>query len=1763
MIFQPMFKIFNKISLMLSCLFIIFTSHSFAQMNGIYTVGKTTNDSFSTISEAIDSLKSQGISGNTIIRIRGGIYNEQLNIPLIAGLAQYSLSFEPYDTAKPELRFASSSPADNYIIKIISSRNLNIKNLIFRAIGQHYGRIVVLNGNCKNIEFRQNTFYGVKSGNTSANYTIFYSSADTLSGLITDSNFFYEGSAGISIIAGGKPADSIYITNNRFINQFSAAIEAEMQNGIVISGNSIQTNSYHNQFIGIELSGSTGKNRITGNKIYHKTNGFSILLNRVNSAKGNESLVANNFTHAGGNAAAIGIFIETCSFINVYHNNIFISSLTLSSAGRCINIQNSAGYCGNLGIFNNIMVNKGMGFGLITFTTDTISSDYNCYYTNGYIGYWNGYLSNNLSTWSFYSRQDTHSLIKDPQFLNENDLHILEKQLIGKGKYFTEVSMDIDNEMRDTIACTYGADELLVYQIDLAVIELNPAFLLCKGDSTVVWARIRNTGTDTIHHVITLLKINGILKDSIHHLITLIPESESIINTGYVFFATDQNYRLSVSLMYAGGLTDQNLKNNMMEKNFKPALKDTFTVDINGNGNYRSISDALADIQERGICKSLTILIKPGIYTEQLNFDSVAGLIYPNKLNIIGLKSLTDSVVVRFGAVNWYANYVVRIGISNLVLRNICFIADGNVYGKIIEISGINNNLEFDSILFYGEKVSNSSTEFAIIWCMGDNFKDTNLVIRNCKFIDGSYGIYLAGYDNQHQSSTCLIYNNLFLNQFGYGIYALYFRKLELVKNIIRTQNSANYYSGIYTYYCNDIKKIEQNQIIMHSGRSGIYLITSSSTPAIKCLVSNNFIDMQGNESNARCLMLDNSSYFNIYHNTFRQGNQYYAGNVIDLSSSTSNTEIKNNILLNTGGSMLINAASNLNNVSNYNILFTIGSNFGNWNGVRTSFSDWVNASGQDKNSKNINPVFRSEDDLHCIDFECDSAGVPLTTVLYDIDDEPRNPTHPDIGADEFLLKNFDVALNGFPSFSIKGCDGQRILNINIQNRGKVPLDSLIVNWEINQKLNSSKYYFNQLKYLQSVNLSLGNYYFNADSLYYITAQAKFPNGQIDEDSTNNNIELTNLNLLATPGNIQVRTDTVCIGESAILKAFSPRADRYFWYENPADGNIIGFDSVFKTSSLKRSATFYVSAVSEMKPDSLKIPFTSNVSNLTNGNMFDIITSNNSIWIDSMDVHTQYSNYYTFLIYFKKGTSVGFQNDSLAWEQHDSVTVWASGFGKPTRIPLKHSIYLSPHDTFGFYITTYQVGFLNYTPGTSNINGTHFRITNSIALDYLFDAKYSSPAIWNGNIYYSSGPYCFTQPEAVKVYVREKINTQLPSDTSLCVGSSLFLDGGDDRSAIYKWTLLPSGNIIANTDTLTIYQSGNYRLEVTDICGNTTSDTIKITYAIPPEAKFVINDDEQCLSGNKFIFDNKSFSLIDSIYFLWNFGDSNFSTQKNTTHEYTEAGKYTVSLIAKTTKGCTDSFFRTVRVFPMPEAAFQLTDDSMCLNQHELKTINTSFCDSCIFYSFWQFGDGDTSTLFEPVHHYQSSGKYTVLLTVTSGNGCTDTYSSSVLILPHPEVNLGNDTIICAGKSILLFAGFGYEKYLWSNDSTDPVIRIDSAGTGVGTKLVWVKVSHKGCETTDTILITFKICSGMSDISNSNPILIPNPGTNYLIIYIPLLNTPEEYRYEIINLHGKAICTGAIITPLTKIETNHLPSGIYLIRISKGYEHQTYRWIKQ
>jgi len=119
---------------------------------------------------------------------------------------------------------------------------------------------------------------------------------------------------------------------------------------------------------------------------------------------------------------------------------------------------------------------------------------------------------------------------------------------------------------------------------------------------------------------------------------------------------------------------------------------------------------------------------------------------------------------------------------------------------------------------------------------------------------------------------------------------------------------------------------------------------------------------------------------------------------------------------------------------------------------------------------------------------------------------------------------------------------------------------------------------------------------------------------------------------------------------------------------------------------------------------------------------------------------------------------------------------------------------------------------------------------------------------------------------------------------------------------------------------------------------------------------------------------------------LWDFGDGGTSTTRNPSHTYTSAGYFTVSLTVTSPAGSdTETKTNYIHVTETaPVAAFSASPTS---GQRPLTVQFSDQSTGTITSWAWSFGDGGTSTLQSPSHTYNSTGYFTVSLTVTGPGG--------------------------------------------------------------------------------------------------------------------------------------------------------------------------------
>ncbi len=284
----------------------------------------------------------------------------------------------------------------------------------------------------------------------------------------------------------------------------------------------------------------------------------------------------------------------------------------------------------------------------------------------------------------------------------------------------------------------------------------------------------------------------------------------------------------------------------------------------------------------------------------------------------------------------------------------------------------------------------------------------------------------------------------------------------------------------------------------------------------------------------------------------------------------------------------------------------------------------------------------------------------------------------------------------------------------------------------------------------------------------------------------------------------------------------------------------------------------------------------------------------------------------------------------------------------------------------------------------------------------------------------------------------------------------------------YTWTV--NGQVVANGAWAyyTFPAQGWYIvcLTVSDPANNCTDiqcDSVNIGAAQACNADFIIYQDS--VTPGLYHTNNLSTSNANPSYF-WSFGDGTTSTLQSPDHTYSAPGTYSVCLTISDQGNCTDTKCDVVTVGNGCNAAFVLWADSTNTGAWYGYNVSASASGTQLSY-LWDFGDGTTSTQQFPSHTYAVQGHYTVCLTISDNNGCSDTYCDSSTV--HKMLSTSGMGSI----NILSTTGIAGKKEIFGSISTYPNPVSDnatvavtlSANTSVGVNLydVYGKLimSHK------------------------------------------------------------------------------------------------------
>ncbi|MDH3255278.1 MAG: PKD domain-containing protein [Acidobacteriota bacterium] len=270
-----------------------------------------------------------------------------------------------------------------------------------------------------------------------------------------------------------------------------------------------------------------------------------------------------------------------------------------------------------------------------------------------------------------------------------------------------------------------------------------------------------------------------------------------------------------------------------------------------------------------------------------------------------------------------------------------------------------------------------------------------------------------------------------------------------------------------------------------------------------------------------------------------------------------------------------------------------------------------------------------------------------------------------------------------------------------------------------------------------------------------------------------------------------------------------------------------------------------------------------------------------------------------------------------------------------------------------------------------------------------------------------------TTPTTVSIrVVRADNNQPPPSGTTMVVSSSLgefdsFGSGLRSLAVVtvngFASALLFPGSVVG-TAFVTAQLEGS--------AGQTSLPVLE-------EIEAVVASFSTSNSNNNLSIQFQNTSTGNPTKFQWDFGDGGTSTEEHPAHLYSLPGDYVVTLTASKT-GSSDTTSQTVTVTDDLEASFEESIDGLTVVFRDASSGEPSSW-------LWNFGDGRTSSLQNPIHTYGRAGAYVVTLTVRKSRRSSE-ISKTITVDPEGVFVTGINpaTGSAAGGTRVTIDGVGF-----------------------------------------------------------------------------------------------------------------------------------------
>lgn len=379
------------------------------------------------------------------------------------------------------------------------------------------------------------------------------------------------------------------------------------------------------------------------------------------------------------------------------------------------------------------------------------------------------------------------------------------------------------------------------------------------------------------------------------------------------------------------------------------------------------------------------------------------------------------------------------------------------------------------------------------------------------------------------------------------------------------------------------------------------------------------------------------------------------------------------------------------------------------------------------------------------------------------------------------------------------------------------------------------------------------------------------------------------------------------------------------------------------------------------------------------------------------------------------------------------------------------------------------------------------------------------------------------------------------SDTIICEGSSAVLQG--TGGVTYLWS--PSATLDNDTAAQVIaspFATTIYTLTVTNESGCSAQDSVVVNITPVPVVTILGLQDQYC--GN-----SAPIALMAAPAGGLFYGDG-----VNGTFLLPEmlaaGGPYAVYYAYSDLYGCSASDTAAFAINEAPQVSVSAVDSTICMNAAPVSFL-------LVPTGGILSGTGISNDLFDPT--LAGVGIHPVYYTFTDTNNCAAYDTTHIAVIALPNINAGDDTVICEGDTIQLQASGGLI-YAWSPASslTDSLVSNPYAYPNITTQYTVTALDVDGCSNSDTILITVfnalnadagindTICKGDTTILHASGgsayMWLPSEGLNDATLANPMA-FPEQTTMYTVTVNAGSTCPGIDSILITVEEIPQLNAG--------------------